>query len=416
MTRGKKLIAVVLTLVCVFTLCACDVKIDVNINPKATPSQTAQATNEPSTEKPDLSPEPKPSEESTPSLLPEASQKPVDVPSSGIWTSAFPFIEDEKVLKELCAELSVEESVSSPAIFSEVYAVDAIAYRCDGGKFYVRYDDQLNRIASFYLKNDEIDGHPVRTASAYGSGWMLFTQTVSIADVPGYCEFIPGHEKPKKANLLYILNGQGGIEHAYAVPYTEKMEGQYLFAPKAIGDLVCVYVDYEESILLNPGTGKIVDIEGYTPSQFVMMNDEILLYEESVTDDKRQILLLNSTGKKLDRTTVPNGLSIRKTSDGSIYMTGDTKEKDIIIDDRSDPVYFFNDAYEFKKIINKNEIYDRVIDALEKSVAGDIRYHIYSLNVIALSEKQYQVLCGVDVFDGDEILYTNSYVLVNIEI
>ncbi len=320
------------------------------------------------------------------------------------------------MLEDLCAELSVEDSVSSPAIFSEVYTMDAITYRCDGGKFYVRYDDQLNRIASFYLKNNEVDGYPVRTASTYGSGWMIFTQTVLIEDIPLYCKFIPGHEKPEQANLLYILNEQGGIEHAYAVPYTKSMEGQYLSAPKAIGDLICVYVEHEESIMLNPSTGKIVDIEGYNPSQFVMMNDEIILYEESVTDDMRQILFLDHAGKKLGRTTIPKRLGIRMTTDGNIYMAGNTEEKDIIIDDRSDPVYFLSNTYEFKKIVDKNEIYDRVVDELRKSEEVSIRYHIHTLNVRALSEKQYHVLCGVVVFDGDELLRTNSYVLVNIEI
>ena len=120
-----KRIAVVLSFVCALALCACDVQIDVNVGAQSTPSRSAQATEAPSasTEKPIQTPAPNPGQESVPppSEMPTASLSPeTDAPS-------LPLINDKIVLEELCEELSVEDSVSSPALFSTVYDVDAIA-------------------------------------------------------------------------------------------------------------------------------------------------------------------------------------------------------------------------------------------------------------------------------------------------
>ena len=421
MSHPHKCIAFVLVLICMLTLCACDVQIDINVEAQATPSQPAQVTQEasaPSTGKPSQAPTLKPSQENTPAPSPIVSATPTTTLSPEPETPALHFIADEKVLEELCAELSVQDSVSSPAIFSEVYDVDAIAYRCDGGKFYVRYDENLNRIASFYLKNDEVDGYPVRTVSTYGSGWMLFTQTISADAIPRDCTWIPGYEEPDRANLLYFLNEKGDIEHVYAVPHTKKMEGQYLHPPRALNYLVQVFVDYKECILLNPITGKVVDTGTYNPAQLVVMNDEIILYEESVTEDgKCHIFVLDNKWRKIGETTVPNELGIHETQDGHFYMTRDADEKDLIIGNRSYPIYFLSDTYEFEKKVAKNELYDRVTEQLEENAEGDIHYHINSLYIQALSATQCNVLCCVTVFDGDEIISLSfDYVLLNIKI
>ncbi len=401
MSATKMCRTVVLVLLCMGMLCACAVRGE--NAPTGAPVQPTVAPSAPV------------EETSAPTEDPAASETPAATPAPEAWQPAFPHIVDAAVVAELCEELSVRDTVTDPAICSEVYSQHAIAYRCDNGKFYVRYDDELKHIAAFYLKENEVDGYPVRSAAAFDEGWLFYTETIAAEEIPWHAKFIEGHAELESARLVYVLDARGEIVCAYAVPYTEEMREQAVSDPAGFGGCIMAYVDEDESVLFDPETGKVVDTGRYDAYDLIAVNDDVALYEKSAGDGERRVGILDRAGEKLGEVTVSDWLGIGAAEDGSIYLTRTVAdETDFNLDDYSYPISFLNEEYEFEEKVAKNAVYDAVKEKLAASAEGDVRYHINALHVKVLSEEQARVLCCVTVFEGDEILSVDTYVLVDI--
>ena len=426
-------IIILACILCANLLCACDIHISIDVPP--TPAQTPQHTqaqtealqtptpgtqsSQPSqaitsttsssmqitTPEPSITPAPMPDASTTPSTKPDPSKL------------KFPSLNVEREIEEMCTDLGIYDFSNDPANFADAFDPHSIAYHYSQGTIYAKYSDSFKREACFYLASDSIHGYHLNTCYPYESGWLAFSASIPIEDIPADCELISGAKEAKLANLLFLISKDGIINRTYAIPCTENMTENSLFLPKTIGKYLCIYTSRNDSILFDPQTGRILDTGEFMPHNIVAINANTFLYARPTDKvDSLPIACYDLSGTKLGETSVSSWLAINTASNGKFFMTRSSEEKDIIIGTRSYPVYFLSDRYTFDECVKKNQLYDIAISKLQEQADRGCSYQIDSLSIDAVSESHYQLLCGVSVFKGDEIVSLLDYVLIDIKI
>ena len=381
---------IIACILCANLLCACDIHISIDVPPmpaqtpqhtqaqtealqtptpgtqSSQPSQaitsTASSSMQITTPEPSLTPAPTPDASTTPSTKPDPSK--LKLPSLNV----------EREVEELRTNLGIHDFSNDPANFADAFDPHSIAFHCSQGTIYAKYSDSFEREACFYLASDSIHGYHLNTCYPYDSGWLAFSESIPIEDIPADCELISGAKGAKLASR-------------------------------------------NDSILFDPQTGRILDTGEFMPHNIVAINADTFLYTRPTDKvDSLPIACYDLSGKKLGETSVSNWLAINTASNGKFFMTRSSEEKDIIIGTRSYPVCFLSDRYTFDECVKKNQLYDIAISKLQEQADHGCSYQIDSLSIDAVSESHYQLLCGVSVFKGDEIVSLLDYVLIDIKI
>ena len=121
------------------------------------------------------------------------------------------------------------------------------------GYFYARYDENLRRTSSFYIRDSELQGQKVDWVQALqGENWCLVMYDVPREKVPREWPKIVGFEDEKfgdTVDLICLLSDWGEILGGYIVPLESKI---LLFEDDAV-----LYDEKDESFIVDLRTNTI---------------------------------------------------------------------------------------------------------------------------------------------------------------
>lgn len=216
----------------------------------ATPAPTAPATPAAATTAPTETPaptiSPAPSAPSQRSSLEEALE---------IFGGSY--LNEDEEMASLCAEWGIQDERGNPAAAFEMTQDGSECWSAEielkHGYFYARYDENLRRTSSFYIRDSELQGQKVDWVQALqGENWCLVMYDVPREEVPREWPQIAGFEDEKfgdTVDLICLLSDWGEILGGYIVPLESKI---LLFEDDAV-----LYDEKDESFIVDLRTNTI---------------------------------------------------------------------------------------------------------------------------------------------------------------
>lgn len=216
----------------------------------ATPAPTAPATPAAATTAPTATPAPtttpEPSAPSQRSSLEEALE-----------ILGGPYLNEDEEIASLCAEWSIQDERRNPAAAFEMTQDGGGCWSAEielkHGYFYARYDENLRRTSSFYIRDSELQGQKVDWVQALqGENWCLVMHDVPREEVPKEWPQIVGFEDEKfgdTVDLICLLSDWGEILGGYIVPLGSRI---LLFEDDAV-----LHDEKDESFIVDLRTNTI---------------------------------------------------------------------------------------------------------------------------------------------------------------
>ena len=231
----------------------------------------------------DLStPVPSPAESSSPTATPTAAPSDSAQPSDSVQSSATasptpvpttspkrpsreealeilggPRLNEDEEMASLCAEWGVQDERRNPAVAFEMTQDGSGCWSAEielkHGYFYARYDENLRRTSSFYIRDSELQGQKVDWVQALqGENWCLVMHDVPREKVPREWPKIAGFEDEKfgdTVDLICLLSDWGEILGGYIVPIGSRI---LLFEDDAV-----LHDEKDESFIVDLRTNTI---------------------------------------------------------------------------------------------------------------------------------------------------------------
>ena len=253
----KRALALVLCLAALFFLAGCGLQITIDVAPTATPlalptstpatveeTPTALATaSAPPTSTAAVDPipaTPAPTTPATPTAAttaPTATPAPTTTPVPSVPSQRSsleealeifggPYLNEDEEMASLCAEWGIQDERGNPAAAFEMTQDGggrwSAEIELEHGYFYARYDENLRRTSSFYIRDSELQGQKVdRVQALQGENWCLVMHDVPRKEVPREWPQIAGFEDEKfgdTVDLICLLSDWGEILGGYIVP------------------------------------------------------------------------------------------------------------------------------------------------------------------------------------------------------
>lgn len=284
---GKCALALLLCFTALVSLTGCGLQITIDIAPTATPmalptstpaaaeeTPTAPATaSAPPTSTAAVDPipaTPVPTVPATPTAAASATQPPTASPTPVPTTSpkrpsleealeifGGPYLNEDEEMASLCAEWGIQDERGNPAAAFEMKRDGSGCWSAEielkHGYFYARYDENLRRTSSFYIRDSELQGQKVDWVQALqGENWCLVMYDVPREKVPREWPKIVGFEDEKfgdTVDLICLLSDWGEILGGYIVPLESKI---LLFEDDAV-----LYDEKDESFIVDLRTNTI---------------------------------------------------------------------------------------------------------------------------------------------------------------
>lgn len=284
----KRALALVLCLTALFFLAGCDLQITIDVAPTATPlalptstpatveeTPTALATaSAPPTSTAAVDPipaTPAPTAPATPTAAttaPTATPAPTTTPVPSVPSQRSsreealeifggPYLNEDEEMSSLCAEWGIQDERGNPAAAFEMTQDGSECWSAEielkHGYFYARYDENLRRTSSFYIRDSELQGKKVDWVQALqGENWCLVMHDVPREEVPKEWPQIAGFEDEKfgdTVDLICLLSDWGEILGGYIVPLGSRI---LLFEDDAV-----LHDEKDESFIVDLRTNAI---------------------------------------------------------------------------------------------------------------------------------------------------------------
>ena len=281
--------ALVLCLTALFFLTGCGLQITIDVAPTATPlalptstpatvkeTPTALATaSAPPTSTAAVDPipaTPVPTVPATPTAAattaPTATPAPTTIPVPSVPSQRSsreealeifggPYLNEDEEMASLCAEWGIQDERGNPAAAFEMTQDGggrwSAEIELEHGYFYARYDENLRRTSSFYIRDSELQGKKVDWVQALqGENWCLVMHDVPREEVPKEWPQIAGFEDEKfgdTVDLICLLSDWGEILGGYIVPLGSRI---LLFEDDAV-----LHDEKDESFIVDLRTNTI---------------------------------------------------------------------------------------------------------------------------------------------------------------
>ena len=285
----KRALALVLCLTALFSLTGCGLQITIDVAPTATPlalptstpatveeTPTALATaSAPPTSIAAVDPipaTPVPTVPATPTAAattaPTATPAPTTTPEPSVPSQRSsleealeifggPYLNEDEEMASLCAEWGIQDERGNPAAAFEMKRDGSGCWSAEielkHGYFYARYDENLRRTSSFYIRDSELQGQKVNWVQALqGENWCLVMHDVPREKVPREWPKIAGFEDEKfgdTVDLICLLSDWGEILGGYIVPLGSRI---LLFEDDAV-----LHDEKDESFIVDLRTNTI---------------------------------------------------------------------------------------------------------------------------------------------------------------
>lgn len=280
--------ALVLYLTALFFLTGCGLQITIDVAPTATPlalpTSTSAATEETPTAPATASAPPTgtaaadpipatpaPTTPATPTAAttaPTATPAPTTTPVPSVPSQRSsleealeifggPYLNEDEEMASLCAEWGIQDERRNPAVAFDMKRDGSGRWSAEvevkHGYFYARYDENLRRTSSFYIRDSELQGKKVDWVQALqGENWCLVMHDVPREEVPKEWPQIAGFEDEKfgdTVNLICLLSDRGEILGGYIVPLGSRI---LLFEDDAV-----LHDEKDESFIVDLRTNTI---------------------------------------------------------------------------------------------------------------------------------------------------------------
>ena len=287
-SAGKRALALLLCFIALGSLTGCGLQITIDIAPTATPTvlptstpsgneETSGATAIASAVSTATSPvdtnitvTPAATASTTPTAAASATQPPTASPTPVPTTSpkrpsreealeilGGPRLNEDEEMASLCAEWGVQDERRNPAVAFEMTQDGSGCWSAEielkHGYFYARYDENLRRTSSFYIRDSELQGQKVDWVQALqGENWCLVMYDVPREEVPREWPQIAGFEDEKfgdTVDLICLLSDWGEILGGYIVPLGSRI---LLFEDDAV-----LHDEKDESFIVDLRTNTI---------------------------------------------------------------------------------------------------------------------------------------------------------------
>lgn len=285
----KRALALVLCLTALFSLTGCGLQITIDVAPTATPlalptstpatveeTPTALATASapptstaavdpiPATPVPTVPATPTAAATTVPTATPASTTTPEpSVPShrssleEALEIFGGPYLNEDEEMASLCAEWGIQDERGNPAAAFEMTQDGggrwSAEIELEHGYFYARYDENLRRTSSFYIRDSELQGQKVdRVQALQGENWCLVMHDVPREEVPKEWPQIAGFEDEKfgdTVDLICLLSDWGEILGGYIVPLGSRI---LLFEDDAV-----LHDEKDESFIVDLRTNTI---------------------------------------------------------------------------------------------------------------------------------------------------------------
>ena len=285
----KRALALVLCLTALFSLTGCGLQITIDVAPTATPlalptstpatveeTPTALATASapptstaavdpiPATPVPTVPATPTAAATTAPTATPASTTTPEpSVPShrssleEALEIFGGPYLNEDEEMASLCAEWGIQDERGNPAAAFEMTQDGggrwSAEIELEHGYFYTRYDENLRRTSSFYIRDSELQGQKVDWVQALqGENWCLVMYDVPREEVPREWPQIAGFEDEKfgdTVDLICLLSDWGEILGGYIVPLGSRI---LLFEDDAV-----LHDEKDESFIVDLRTNTI---------------------------------------------------------------------------------------------------------------------------------------------------------------
>lgn len=285
----KRALALVLCLTALFSLTGCGLQITIDVAPTATPlalptstpatvketptalatasaPPTSTAAVDPIPATPVLTAPATPTAAATtaPTATPASTTTPEpSVPSQrssleeALEIFGGPYLNEDEEMASLCAEWGIQDERGNPAAAFEMTQDGGGRWSAEielkHGYFYARYDENLHRTSSFYIRDSELQGQKVNWVQALqGENWCLVMHDVPREKVPREWPKIAGFEDEKfgdTVDLICLLSDWGEILGGYIVPLGSRI---LLFEDDAV-----LHDEKDESFIVDLRTNTI---------------------------------------------------------------------------------------------------------------------------------------------------------------
>ena len=168
-----------------------------------------------------------------------------------------PYLNEDEEMASLCAEWGIQDERGNPAAAFEMTQDGSECWSAEielkHGYFYARYDENLRRTSSFYIRDSELQGQKVDWMQALqGENWCLVMHDVPREEVPREWPQIAGFEDEKfgdTVDLICLLSDWGEILGGYIVPLGSRI---LLFEDDAV-----LHDEKDESFIVDLRTNTI---------------------------------------------------------------------------------------------------------------------------------------------------------------
>lgn len=168
-----------------------------------------------------------------------------------------PYLNEDEEMASLCAEWGIQDERGNPAAAFEMTQDGSECWSAEielkHGYFYARYDENLRRTSSFYIRDSELQGQKVDWVQALqGENWCLVMYDVPREEVPREWPQIAGFEDEKfgdTVDLICLLSDWGEILGGYIVPLGSRI---LLFEDDAV-----LHDEKDESFIVDLRTNAI---------------------------------------------------------------------------------------------------------------------------------------------------------------
>ena len=168
-----------------------------------------------------------------------------------------PYLNEDEEMASLCAEWGIQDERGNPAAAFEMTQDGSGCWSAEielkHGYFYARYDENLRRTSSFYIRDSELQGQKVDWVQALqGENWCLVMHDVPREKVPREWPKIVGFEDEKfgdTVDLICLLSDWGEILGGYIVPLGSRI---LLFEDDAV-----LHDEKDESFIVDLRTNTI---------------------------------------------------------------------------------------------------------------------------------------------------------------
>ena len=295
----KRALALVLCLTALFFLAGCGLQITIDVAPTATPlalptstpatveeTPTALATaSAPPTSTAAVDPIPATPVPTAPATPAAATTAPTETPAPTISPAPSapsqrssleealeifggPYLNEDEEIASLCAEWGIQDERRNPAVAFDMKRDGSGRWSAEvevkHGYFYARYDENLCRTSSFYIRDSELQGKKVDWVQALqGENWCLVMHDVPREEVPKEWPQIAGFEDEKfgdTVDLICLLSDWGEILGGYIVPLGSRI---LLFEDDAV-----LHDEKDESFIVDLRTNAISSALKYQTQRF----------------------------------------------------------------------------------------------------------------------------------------------------